>query len=100
MEIAFVLIGHSQYQDDVWKLVCEAGFCNDFTPIGWLLACGCQAKSWVLEGKPENKAAVYSPDPSAQFGVTVTFDGPLDLLLKRLRFYLQSDVGFNCDAKY
>lgn len=93
MHIATIMTGHSTYADDVWKLICGARFCNEFTPVGWLLYCGCQTR--II---PEFGGEVAAPRTT--FYVEIDFDGPLELLLQRLRHYIEGgEVGHNCEGR-
>jgi hypothetical protein len=42
-EVAFVVIGHSQFQDDLWEILGPVlGKMSEFAMLGLLKACGCE----------------------------------------------------------
>lgn len=92
--IATITPLHSNYHDDVWKALNEVAFCNEYTLVGWLMACGCQAKSFPESEEPGAEEAF-----EMGFVVNVTFAGPLSLLLHRLRQYTdyqKGEIGDGC----
>ena len=91
--IASIVPGHSHYHDYIWDILRGVTFYDDYTPIGWLLGCGCHATSYALDDEPGAEL-----EPDMQFGVEVTFGGTIPVLAVRLRELL-SEYGI-CEATY